>query len=125
MSNSCCHYNYHEAVKRNPVDDAPEIAFPSCLQFHPENVGLQKRSSPAKVIMTNNIAQKLEKNVWKNTGGGSATDCGRCGGSPLVDFSSSQYGDRKYGKPLWLRCASSWSLYCNFITFRHSPTINS
>lgn len=90
MSNSCCHYNYHEAVKRNPVDDASELAFPSCLQFHLENVGLQKRSLPAKVIMTNtpvnNIARKLEKNAWKNTGGGSATDCGRCGGSPLVGF---------------------------------------
>jgi len=90
MSNSCCHYNYHEAKKRNPVDDAPELAFPSSLQFHPENVGLQKRSSPAKVIITNNpvnnIARKLEKNAWKNTGGESAKDCGRCGGSPLVGF---------------------------------------
>jgi hypothetical protein len=79
MSNSCCYYSYHEAVKRNPVDDAPELAFPSFLQFHLENVGIQKRSSPAKFIITNtpvnNIAGKLEKNEWKNTGKGSATDC--------------------------------------------------
>ena len=89
MSNSCCHYNYHEAVKRNPVDDAPVLAFPSCLQQHPENVGIQKCPSPAKVIITNtpvnNTARKLE-NAWKHTGGGSATDCERCGGSPLVGF---------------------------------------
>lgn len=126
-SNSCCHYNYCEPEKRNPVDDAPELAFPSCVQFHLENVGLQKRSSPAKAIITNNpvnnIARKLEKNAWKNTGGESATDCVRCGRSPFVGFLMAQYGDRKYGKPLWLRCASSWSLYCNFITFRHCPRI--
>jgi hypothetical protein len=73
MSNSCCHYNYHEAAKRNPVDDAPELASVSSLQFHPENVGSQKRSSPAKVIITNTpvnyIARKLEKNVWKSVYG--------------------------------------------------------
>lgn len=77
------------------MDDAPELAFPSCVQFHLENVGLQKRSSPARAIITNNpdnnIARKLEKNAWKNTGGESATDYGRCGGSPFVGFLMAQY----------------------------------
>ena len=90
MSNSCCHYNYHEAMKRNAMDDAPELVSPSCLQFHPENISMPKHSSPAKVIITNspvnNIATQLEKNAWKNNGEGSATDCGRCGGSPSMGF---------------------------------------
>jgi len=62
---SCCHYNYHEAMKRNAMDVTPELVSPSCLQFHPENISMPKHSSPAKVIITNspvnNTATQLEK----------------------------------------------------------------
>jgi hypothetical protein len=88
MSKSYCHYNYHKATKSNSMDDALELASPSCLQFHPENVSMPKHSSLAKVIITNtpvnNIATQLQKNAWKHTGGESATEGGRCGGSPAV-----------------------------------------
>jgi hypothetical protein len=88
MSNSCCHYNYHEVMKRNTTDDAPELASPSCLQSHPQNISMPKHSSPAKVIITNtpvnNTAGKLEKDAWKHTGGGNATYCGRCGANTTV-----------------------------------------
>jgi hypothetical protein len=87
MSNSCCHYNYHEVMTRNTMDNAPELASPSCLQSHPQNISMPKHSSPAKVIITNtpvnNTARKLE-DAWKHIGGGSATDCGRCGGNTSV-----------------------------------------
>jgi hypothetical protein len=83
VSNSCCHYNYSEVTKINPIDEAPELASPSCLQVHPENIIMPKHSSPVNVTITNTpvnkIATQLEKNAWKNTGRGSETDCGRCG----------------------------------------------
>jgi hypothetical protein len=49
---------------------------------------MAKHSSSEKIIITNtpvnNTATQLEKNAWKHTGRGSATDCIRCGGSPSV-----------------------------------------
>jgi hypothetical protein len=70
------------------MDDALELASPSCLQSHPQNISMPKHSSPAKVIITNNpvnnTAGKLEKDAWKHIGGGNATDCGRCGGNTSV-----------------------------------------
>jgi hypothetical protein len=88
MSNSCCHYNYHEVMTRYPVDNAPQVASPSCLQSHPQNISMPKHSSPAKVIITNipvnNTAGKMKKDAWKHTGGGSATDCVGCGENPSV-----------------------------------------
>jgi hypothetical protein len=75
-------------MQRNPIDDAPELASPSFLHFHPDNISTPKHSSSAKVIITNtpvnNIATQLEKNAEKHTGGESATDCGRFGVIPSV-----------------------------------------
>jgi hypothetical protein len=127
MSNSCCHYNYTDTTKRNPMDDAPELASPSCLQVHLENIIMPKHPSPEKIMITNtpvnNIATQLQKNAWKHSEGEVRQTVGDVEEVHLWDFSWPQFSDRKYGKTIWLRCASSCSLYCNFKTFRQSPTI--
>jgi hypothetical protein len=70
------------------MDDAPELASTSFLQFHLENISMPEHSSPAKIIIfntpVNDRAKNLEKNAWKHIGGVSATDCGRCGENPSV-----------------------------------------